>query len=160
MASAGDKLHGLCILVVEDEYLVADIFVDLIELYGGTVAGPVATEEEALAILDETPVDCAVLDVKLRDGPCIALVEALVQRGIHVTLATGYSNSGIPEELRHLPTFTKPADLGVLVEHWLIAVAPSRAGNQRSVVGSLPCNQSSRSRRWRQLPLYRWRMAG
>jgi CheY-like chemotaxis protein len=117
MTGAGDKLHGLCILVVEDEYLVADVLVQLIKLYGGTVAGPVATEEEALAILDETAVDCALLDVKLADGLCVALAEALAQRGIHVTLTTGYSISGIPEELRHLPIFTKPIDLGALVEH-------------------------------------------
>lgn len=117
MARPGDKLYGRCILVVEDEYLVADVIVQLIQLYGGSVAGPVACEEEAMAILAESPVDCAVLDVKLSNGPCVALAEALAKRDIHVTLATGYPKSGIPEELRHLPTFTKPIDLGALVEH-------------------------------------------
>ena len=117
MVRSGDKLYGLCILVAEDEYLVADVIVQLIQLYGGTVAGPVACEEEALAILDETPVDCAVLDVKLSNGPCVSLARELAKRDIPVTLATGYSRSSIPEELRHLPTFTKPIDLGALLEH-------------------------------------------
>ena len=117
MVRAGASLDGVCILVVEDEFLVADILVKLIKLYGGTVAGPVASKEAALAILETTSVDCAVLDVALSDGPCVSLAEELARRGINVTLATGYSGSGIPRELRHLPAFTKPADLGALVDH-------------------------------------------
>lgn len=137
MVRPGDKLYGLRILVVEDEYLVADVLVQLIKLYGGTVVGPAACEVEALAILDETPVDCAVLDIKLRDGPCIALARALAQRGIHVTLTTGYSRLGIPEELRHLPTFTKPADLGALVEH-LTDCCRSKPGRKPEIGSGQP----------------------
>jgi DNA-binding NtrC family response regulator len=117
MVRAGSKLRGACILVVEDEYLVADILVQLIERYGGTVAGPVAGKEAALAILATTPVDCAVLDVKLSDGSCVTLAQELARRDINVTLTTGYSDSGIPGEVRHLPTLTKPTDLEALVEH-------------------------------------------
>lgn len=116
MARIREKLRGLCILVVEDEHLVARVLDELIKLYGGTVAGPAASEDEALAILDRTAVDCAVLDVNLQSGPCFSLVEALMRRGIPVILATGCSASDIPGAFRHLPTLGKPTNLEELVE--------------------------------------------
>lgn len=116
MVRVREKLRGLCILVVEDEHLVARVLDDLIKLYGGTVAGPAASEDEALAILDRTAVDCAVLDLNLKGGPCFSLVETVMRRGIPVILATGCSASDIPGPFRQLPTLSKPTNLGELVE--------------------------------------------
>lgn len=116
MARSGDKLRGLKILVAEDEERLADVLIDLIGLYGGTVAGPVASVEEAAALIDGARIDAAVLDVRLRSGPCFTLAEALLRRRIPVILITGFSLTEIPEPLEGLPIFTKPFRVEALVD--------------------------------------------
>ena len=57
---------GLKVLVVEDEFLIADYLVAVLEDAGHSVAGTAATAEEALAILGSgRAVDVVSLDVKL-----------------------------------------------------------------------------------------------
>jgi CheY-like chemotaxis protein len=56
----------LRVLVVEDEWLVADYIVDVLEEAGHEVVATAATGEKALEYLDRTMVDIAILDVKLK----------------------------------------------------------------------------------------------
>ena len=116
MTQPGKKLADLRILVAEDEARLADLLVELIALHGGTVAGPVASAEDASAIIDGDRVDGAVLDVHLQSGPCFMLAEALMRRRIPVVLITGYARSDIPQSLVNLPTFTKPFSVETLVQ--------------------------------------------
>lgn len=116
MAQIGDRLRGFHILIAEDDYLFANILADLIRLYGGTVVGPVTSQKAATEICETTAPDCAVLDIRLADGPCYALADALIQRGIPVILASGLASSRIPDRFRALPTFVKPFDLARLAE--------------------------------------------
>lgn len=110
------KLHGFCILIAEDEYLLAGILAELVSLNGGTVVGPVASEEDGWTILDRLKIDGAVLDVRLEDGSCFPLAEALLRRRVPVIFTTGHSVSEIPEKFRDLPTFTKPSKFEQLVD--------------------------------------------
>ncbi|WP_052388907.1 response regulator [Belnapia moabensis] len=60
---------GLRVLVVEDEFLIADYLVAVLEDAGHRIAGTAATAEEALAILGSgQAVDVVSLDVKLPGG--------------------------------------------------------------------------------------------
>ena len=62
---AGD-LQGLCILLAEDEYFLADEIARALDEMDATVIGPVPDVEGALAALAGAPrVDAAVLDVNL-----------------------------------------------------------------------------------------------
>ncbi len=57
---------GLRVLVVEDEFLIADYLVAVLEDAGHRIAGTAATAEEALAILwSGRAIDVVSLDVKL-----------------------------------------------------------------------------------------------
>lgn len=57
---------GLRVLVVEDEFLIADYLVAVLEDAGHRIAGTAATAEEALAILGSgRAIDVVSLDVKL-----------------------------------------------------------------------------------------------
>ena len=58
-------LAGLRLLVVEDEYMIAEHISMLLEDLGCDVAGPVATIEEALAMLEGGGLDGALLDANL-----------------------------------------------------------------------------------------------
>ena len=59
--------NGFRVLVVEDEYLVADDISETLEELGYQVAGPAATIGEAIALIEGGPLDCALLDANL-DG--------------------------------------------------------------------------------------------
>jgi CheY-like chemotaxis protein len=56
----------LRVLVVEDEWLVADYIVDVLEEAGHEVVATAATGEKALEYLERTLIDIAILDVKLK----------------------------------------------------------------------------------------------
>lgn len=61
----------LRILIVEDEFLIAELLGDLIEEAGHLVAASAASADEALLALDAHAVDLAILDIRLkgeRDG--------------------------------------------------------------------------------------------
>ena len=56
----------LRVLIVEDEWLVADYIVDVLEEAGHEVVATVATGEKALGHLEQDAIDVALLDIKLK----------------------------------------------------------------------------------------------
>ena len=65
------------VLIVEDELFVAMDIQDMLEAAGFETIGPCDTVTEALATIEVTLPDCAVLDVKLRDGEVFAVADRL-----------------------------------------------------------------------------------
>jgi len=105
------------ILVVEDEYLIAqDVQYDL-ERAGATVLGPLASVEQALEMIARTDhIDAAVLDVNLGHDTSFPIAHALMIRSIPFLFATGYDASDIPPMWRHARTETKPLRAGAVEE--------------------------------------------
>jgi CheY-like chemotaxis protein len=102
-------LAGRSILVVEDDYLVARLLSELLEVWGATVIGPAATIELALALLAETErIDLAVVDVNLRGATGFAVADALLTRGVPFIFTTGYETSAIPERYHAVAVLQKP----------------------------------------------------
>jgi CheY-like chemotaxis protein len=63
---SGKPLNGRRILLVEDEYMIAEIVEEWLHQAGAEVVGPVPSVEQALACLNErNALDGAVLDVNL-----------------------------------------------------------------------------------------------
>ena len=110
-------LRGCTILVVEDEYLLAeDLCVALVE-QDVQVIGPAATLSQALHLLRTTErLDGAVLDVNLRGEPVFALADALVDRAIPFMFTTGYDVSIIPARFSAMARYEKPIRVSQLVE--------------------------------------------
>ena len=102
-------------LVVEDEYFIAEELRQALERLGTTVVGPVPTGEEALALLKSEPIDAAVLDINLRGEMSFAVADALEERAIPFVFATGYDRAAIPERFRDVPLWSKPFDAERLV---------------------------------------------
>ena len=73
----GADLEGLCVLVVEDEFLLAMELEALLEQRGCRVLGPVATIDQALAVLARHRPAVAVLDVNLRGKRATPVAAAL-----------------------------------------------------------------------------------
>lgn len=104
-------LEDCRILVVEDEYLLAEeLRVELTEA-GAEVVGPVPTVERALRLLeDERDVHGAILDVNLGGEPVFSLADTLIGRGVPVVFATGYDISALPSRFADVPCCGKPID--------------------------------------------------
>jgi DNA-binding NtrC family response regulator len=56
----------LRVLIVEDEFLVADYLCDLIEEAGHEVVAITPSGEQAVACLEQKVIDLAILDIKLK----------------------------------------------------------------------------------------------
>ncbi len=109
MNSTGDHaLDGRCVLVVEDQYLVADEMRRMITAMGGEVLGPVARPAAALALLDGSAVDFALLDINLGAEDAYPVAAELMHRGVPFIFATGSEPWVIPEAFQDIPCLDKP----------------------------------------------------
>ena len=110
-------LEGRCILVVEDDYMIAEDVRAELEEAGAIVAGPVPSVGQALQFLESKPApDAAVLDVNLGEGErSFRIAEALEAKAIPFLFATGYNSGDIPDEWRHRARIeVKPLQLAAI----------------------------------------------
>lgn len=106
---AEPDLQGLRILVVEDEYLIADDLRDALLDASATVLGPVPTVSAAKEIIDSEPViDAALLDINLAGTLVFDIADDLAARGVPIAFATGYDRWSIPERFAKVPRLEKP----------------------------------------------------
>ena len=103
-------LLGKNVLVVENEWLIADDLRRSLASEGARVLGPVASVDQALALIDKTvKIDAAVLDIHLNGGSDVyAVAERLRELDIPFMFATGYDQLGIRCDFAEVPHVTKP----------------------------------------------------
>jgi CheY-like chemotaxis protein len=81
---------SLRVLVVEDEWLVADYIVDVLEEAGHEVVATAATGEKALGHLKQEAIDVALLDITLKGSLSgIDVAQAARASGIPHVFITG-----------------------------------------------------------------------
>ena len=111
-ALLASALRGRRILVVEDEYMMADDLQYDLEQAGAQVIGPVPSVADALRLLaTQEAIDGAILDVNLRGEKAYPVADVLRERGIPFVLATGYEQWALPEAYKDVPRCEKPVDL-------------------------------------------------
>ena len=104
-------LEGLRVLIVEDNFIVADSLKELVTAYGGAVAAMVPDLEKALAASDERSIDVAILDIDLRGTNVAPLARRLHEQGVGFIFLSGYGDENLlPEDLRSRPRLDKPVD--------------------------------------------------
>lgn len=107
-----DGLNRRRILLVEDEYFLADELATELTDRGATVLGPVSNVKAALALIgDEPQLDGAVLDVNLGGEPVYSVADQLIERGVPVVFTTGYDAAALPERYMHVPRCEKPVSI-------------------------------------------------
>lgn len=105
-------LRGCRILVIEDEYFLADDIAQGLRCFGAAVAGPVGTVGEALDLLDAVdPIDGAVLDINLRGETILPVARALRATSLPFIVTTGYARASLDPELQDVPIWEKPVDV-------------------------------------------------
>src|SRR3712207_954447 len=93
-----EPLAGRRVLVVEDEYFIADDIARALRKLGAEVVGPLASRDEALdAFSSGQSIDAAVLDINLRGDAVYPVADALRGRKVPFVFATGYDPATIPE---------------------------------------------------------------
>jgi len=103
-------LQGRRVLMVEDEYMIAEEIASVLGDAGADVLGPVPSVNDAMRLVAaEDRMDCALLDVNLGNETIWPVVDALLARGVPLVLATGYDAGAIPKAYAHLPHCEKPA---------------------------------------------------
>lgn len=104
------------ILVVEDNYLVAQEIAEALERQGARVVGPVSTVTDALRLARETDgLDAAVLDVNLRDKMIWPVADLLKERGVKLVFATAYAAARIKERYHGADVIEKPTPARAIV---------------------------------------------
>jgi DNA-binding response OmpR family regulator len=109
------NLHGITVLVVEDDYFIASEICAALSSGNARVVGPVADPHHGLELIEHTPVDCVVLDINLLGEPSFELAHELQRRGVPVIFATGYDEEVIPLELTNAIRLEKPINLTELL---------------------------------------------
>ena len=78
------RFCGMRVLVVEHSWHVARAMKSLLESLGLAVPGMAGTLEDAEPLIAEQVFDLALVDINLKDGAAIELMERLDQRGVRV----------------------------------------------------------------------------
>jgi two-component SAPR family response regulator len=125
MTALSLSLRGVRILIVEDNFVVADALKFLIEGYEGIVVAMAPNLERAFAALGAHAVDVAVLDINLNETSVVPLAEQLHAQGGHFLFLSGYGDLELlPEHLRDRPRLDKPVEPERLVRAlWDLAVS-------------------------------------
>jgi len=102
---------GRRILVVEDEYLLADRTRRELEKLGAIVVGPTGRVDQALELIDDEKVDGAILDIHLAGELVFPVAERLGELNIPYVFATGYDPSIIPSSFSGFVLCEKPIEI-------------------------------------------------
>jgi CheY-like chemotaxis protein len=107
--TSDEVLRGRCVLVVEDDFLIASSLSEALDELGVRVLGPAASAQHALTLLEgEADVDAALLDVNLRGELSYPVADVLCARGVPFVFATGYDTHAIPARFADVPCRQKP----------------------------------------------------
>jgi DNA-binding response OmpR family regulator len=102
-------LHGRRVLLVEDEYFIANEMARNLQEVGVEVVGPVANIEDAITLIEESDgLDAAILDLNLQGEMAFPVADALKARNVPFVFATGYDQAAIPLAYAYVVRCEKP----------------------------------------------------
>lgn len=105
------------VLVVEDDYYVADSLALALEAHGFEVLGPVATVKAATDLIAQTKqIDGAVLDVNLKGEPVYPVADELRKRGVSFVFTTGYDATSVARHEPDAVCLEKPVSITQLID--------------------------------------------
>lgn len=107
-------LAGHKILAVEDESLVAMFLEDVLIDLGCVCVGPVGRVQDALSLLNDTPIDAAVLDVNVAGEQVFPVANRLAELNAPFIFATGYGEAGLPDAFHSRIVLQKPYSAAAL----------------------------------------------
>ena len=123
---AGSPLRERCILVVEDEYLIAISLQDALEDAGSIVLGPAPSVDQAIKTIESEPrIDAAVLDVNLGGVLAYPVADMLIARNIPFVFTSGYEDNALRNRYAEVKNCRKPYLFPAIQEALVEAMARS-----------------------------------
>jgi CheY-like chemotaxis protein len=105
-------LAGRRVLVIEDEYFLADDIAHALAALGARVVGPYDDLDEATGVVDrDITIDAAIMDINLRNEMVFPLARLLRSRKVPLVFTTGYDRSSIEPEFHDVRLWGKPLDI-------------------------------------------------
>lgn len=98
------------VLVLEDEWLIADQIESALLAAGYDVIGPIGRVRQAIELLNDTSVDVAILDINLHEDRSFVVAERLAESATPFVFLSGYSDLEIPASFSGRPLMQKPVD--------------------------------------------------
>lgn len=110
------ELSNRHVLVVEDEYFIADDIARALEESGADVVGPTGNIDQAMQLLNAVErIDAAVLDINIHGRTTYVIADVLRHRGVPFVFATGYDEGHLPPQYSDVPRCSKPLNGQALV---------------------------------------------
>jgi DNA-binding NtrC family response regulator len=105
------------VLVIEDEYVVAEAIERTLTRAGAIVLGPVPSVDQAMALLDRGGrIDSAVLDINLGEQKVYPVVDRLLALGVHCIFATGNDIADVPSNYKDIAILEEPVDISSMID--------------------------------------------
>ena len=106
---AAEPLRGARVLVVEDEYYLADDLMMTLREAGAEPVGPFASIAQAEASLGDSGVDAAIVDMNLRGEMAFDFAAGLCSK-VPCVVVSGYTAEALPDSVANLCRLEKPVD--------------------------------------------------
>jgi CheY-like chemotaxis protein len=121
---------GTCrVLIVEDEYFLANDLERALRLEGAEIVGPISELSEAIRQVEKDGFDAAIVDINLHGQSACPVADKLAQEHIPFVFATGYNREILPSRFSEVARFEKPYDVSAIAKH---VVQLGRQANGRS----------------------------
>lgn len=106
--AASELLSDRRVLILEDEFLLADDLARALKAVGGEPVGPVSTIKEAEEIVRREQVDAAIIDLNLHGQMASDFAERLAATNLPCLIVSGYAHDGLPRTVSSIPRIEKP----------------------------------------------------
>jgi two-component system, response regulator PdtaR len=115
---------SLRVLIVEDEFIIADEIASIVEGVGHSIIGPAGTVDEAMSILEGGNPDFAIIDANLRGESSSPLAHRLSELHVPFCVCTGYRIDDLRSTFGEVPVVQKPVRARTLLQ--ILAAATAR----------------------------------
>lgn len=95
-------------MILEDDLLNALLIEDTLEFAGHQVVGPAKTIAQALAFLEGSDIDAAILDLQIDDTVSFDVGRRLEELGIPWAITTAHAPSFVLPQFSQVPLLIKP----------------------------------------------------
>lgn len=120
-------LAGIKVLVVENEWIIADEICHVLTAEGAKIVGPTGCVDRALLLAKEYKIDAAVLDIHLGDDTDVyPIAKLLFKANVPFLFTTGYDSINIRDEFTKMPYLRKPFAPNIIGPVLNVVVTSSR----------------------------------
>lgn len=113
MSKRYPQLSGRRVLLIEDDWFIADALASLLSAEGIEVIGPAATVADASRLADAHDLDLAVVDLNLGGVRADPVVEQLTRSGVRVVVVSAYDSHELSQAV--FATLQKPVAATTLI---------------------------------------------